>query len=121
MESGFSMSNNEEDIEQLSLSTSILKLDLRSVKGRVGTKDLSLDFLSGSSIWRKAVQDLPQLSMDTSLMKLKAGNILVGDTTSFIRALVDESRLPLGMLLGSYPHKIDTHAVTTTRQIVSTL
>ena len=119
MESGFSMSN-EEDIEQLSLSTSILKLDLRSVKGRVGTKDLSLDFLSGSSIW-KAVQDLPQLSMDTSLMKLKAGNILVGDTTSFIRALVDESRLPLGMLLGSYPHKIDTHAVTTTRHIVSTL
>ena len=120
MESGFSMSNNEEDIEQLSLSTSILKLDLRSVKGRVGTKDLSLDFLSGSSIWRKAVQDLPQLSMDTSLMKLKAGNILVGDTTSFIRALVDE-RLPLGMLLASYPRKINTHAVTTTRHIVSTL
>ena len=118
MESGFSMSN-EEDIEQLSLSTSILKLDLRSVKGRVGTKDLSLDFLSGSSIW-KAVQDLPQLSMDTSLMKLKAGNILVGDTTSFIRALVDE-RLPLGMLLASYPRKINTHAVTTTRHIVSTL
>ena len=102
MESGFK--SNEEDIEQLSSSTSILKLDLRSVKGRVGTKDLNLDFLSGSSIW-KAVQDLTQLSMDTGLMKLKASNISVGDT-SFVRALVDE-RLPLGMLLASYTRKID--------------
>ena len=55
MESGFM--SNEEDIEQLSSSTSILKLDLCFVKGRVGTEDLNLDFLSGSSIW-KAVQDL---------------------------------------------------------------
>ena len=50
MEYGFRA--NEEDIQKLSSSISILKLDVRSVKGRVGTKTQDLEFLlAGSSVW----------------------------------------------------------------------
>ena len=100
MESGFRA--NEEDIQELSSSTSILKLDLRSIKGRVGTKTQDLDFLAGSSVW-SAIQDLTHLGIDTGLMKLQQQKISVGD--SFLDALIADHS-PIGVLLSAYKQKI---------------
>jgi len=91
------------DINDLSSAMSLLKLEVRAVKSRMGTKTQELDFLAGSSVW-EAIQDLTHLGIDTGLLKLQAGGISVSET-SFVQALVSD-KSPLGNLLTSYRQKI---------------
>lgn len=92
---------NGEDIQELSLTTSTLKPDLRSIKKRVSTKTQDLDFLAGSSVWL-AIQDLTHLGI--GLMKLQQQQIAVGDSSVLDTLIADCS--PIGALLSAYKQKI---------------